>query len=522
MRRRVDIQSFAEQTFDLIIIGGGITGAGILHEAARRGYKCLLLEKGDFASGTSSKSGKQIHGGIRYLKQGQFKLVKESLRERNYLLEKYPQLVKPLQFLFPFTKSKLIFSAYMAVYQFLSRDNRLPKYRFIGSEETCKIFPYLNSEKLKGSFIYYDAVTDDARLCNEVIDDAQKLGKAFAVNYCEVVSLKDEEGGISRLTAHDNLENCQRQFRAKYVINAAGIWTNEVLNRLTSKQTNFTAPSKGVHIVVAKKRFPTETAIIVSSGAGEGRMLYVFPWEYESVIVGTTDTEYFNSIDKVKFEDADVEYLIQALQSFAPSLNLSRSDVLFTYSGLRPLMKSNRSSTVRSREYSIWWEGESVLNIAGGKLTSFHSMANASIDELAKKIKPLESHNNSNSFLPSPLEAKQFPVKFSETILEKFPAKAREVFAIAEENTANITLLHPDFEVTLAELIYYIRNTQCYHLDDLLTRRLSLTYVLNGAADKNQIIQKVAEIMKEECGWSDQEFKNEIASYNKVLAEGLG
>ena len=516
MRRRNDIQSLTEQTFDLIIIGGGITGAGILYEAARRGYKCLLLEKEDFASGTSSRSGKQIHGGIRYLKQGQFNLVRESLHERNYLIKKYPHLVKPLEFLFPFTKQKLIFSAFMTIYQFLGKDEQLPKYRFINREETLKIFPYLDVEKLKGSFIYYDAITDDARLCNEVINDAQKTGNSFAINYCEVLSLNDS-CGIQLLTAIDKIENCQRQFRAKFIVNSTGVWTNQVLNRLSSKHVNLTAPSKGVHLVFSKKRFPTETTIIVPSGAHDGRMLYVFPWEYGSVIVGTTDTEYTGDINNVATEDDDIDYLLKALQKFAPSLRLNRKDILFTYSGLRPLLRSDKSSTVRSREYQIWWEGESLLNIVGGKLTDFHSMAKTLVSELARKIVPEIKTAESDLVYSNPLKPDALPAAFVKLIREKFPKASEEIFSIARENEINLKTLHSDLEITFAELIYYIRKTQCYHLDDLLTRRVSLTYVLNALPDKSQIIRKAAEIMKKECSWSEQEFKDEIENFEKIL-----
>ncbi len=515
MKRRTDIDFLSQKTFDLIIIGGGITGAGIFQEAALRGYSCLLLEKGDFASGTSSKSAKLIHGGIRYLKYGKIGLIKESLEERNHLLKTYPHLVKPLPFLFPVYDSTFKYRVGMAIYHFLSNEETLPEYRYIEADEIIRIFPAINSEGLKGGFIYFDAITNDARLCNEVIDDAQKISGNHAVNYCEVLSLERSEQQ-TRIKSHDHIDNIDRTFHARCIINASGVWTDEVLKRVAQKQTNFSAPSKGVHLVFSKKRFPCENAIIIPSYADDTRLNYSVPWENDSVIIGTTDTDYIGNLNNPVSEERDVEYLLRSLQKFAPSLNITQRDILHIYSGLRPMYNESAPSYERSRDYRIWWEEATILNILGGKLTSYHSMAESLVDELAKKFssekKPKETQHIKQSSQFSDL-----PHTFTESIRERFLEKSSELFSIAHENKKNTELLHPDFNATVAEVIYYIRNIQCYHLADLMGRRLSLTYVLFGCKEKDAVIEKVAELMKIECGWSDDEYASEIKIYSALL-----
>ncbi len=515
MNRRINIKTLEEKTFDLIIIGGGITGAGIFQEAALRGYSCLLLEKGDFASGTSSKSAKLIHGGIRYLKYGKIGMIKESLEERNHLLKTYPHLVKPLPFLFPVYDSTFKYRVGMAIYHFLSNEETLPEYRYTEPDEIARIFPAINPEGLKGGFVYFDAITNDARLCNEVIDDAQKFYGNHAVNYCEVLSLEKSEQQVT-IKSRDHIENIDRTFHARCIINASGVWTDEVLKRVTQKQTNFSAPSKGIHLVLSKKRFPCENAIIIPSYADDTRLNYSVPWENDSVIIGTTDTDYKGNLDNPVSEEHDVEYLLRSLQKFAPSLNITQQDILHIYSGLRPMYNESAPSYERSRDYRIWWEEENILNILGGKLTSYHSMAESLVDELAKKF-PVEKKSQEKPYGKQSSEFSDLPRAFTDSIIERFLEKAPEIFSIAHENKNNTELLHPDFNATVAEAIYYIRNMQCHHLADLMGRRLSLTYVLFGCKEKNAVIKKVAELMKAECGWTDTDMKTEIEKYQNAL-----
>lgn len=519
MKRSINIQAFQEKIFDLLIIGGGITGAGIFHEAASRGYACLLLEKGDFASGTSSKSAKLIHGGIRYLKYGKIGMIKESLEERNHLLKKYPHLVKPLPFLFPVYDSTFKYRVGMAIYHFLSNEETLPEYRYIEPDEIVRIFPSINPDGLKGGFVYFDAITNDARLCNEVICDAQKIAGNHAINYCDVLSLT-KNNQHAAIKARDYIENVDRTFQARCIINASGVWTDDVLKRVAQKQTSFTAPSKGVHLVLSKKRFPCEHAIVIPSYADDNRLNYSVPWENDSVIIGTTDTDYTGNPDHPLSDEKDVEYLLHSLQKFAPSLCITQHDILHIYSGLRPMYNDAAPSYERSRDYRVWWETENILNILGGKLTSFHSMAESVIEELMKKF-PCTNTPEKTHPSGSPAVLTGLPVSFVERVHERFLEKAPELFSVARENKNYTELLHPDFPATVAEVIYYIRNMQCCHLDDLLGRRLSFTYVLSGWKDKDAVISKVAGIMQSELGWSNEQYNDEVNNYITLLETSL-
>ncbi len=512
MKRKTDISAIENEIFDLIIIGGGITGAGILMEAARTGYRCLLLEKGDFASGTSSKSAKLIHGGIRYLKYGKIGMIKESLDERNYLLKTYPHLVKPLPFLFPVYDSTFKYRVGMAIYHFLSNDETLPDYRYFEKADIIRLFPDINHDGLQGGFIYYDAVTNDARLCNEVLDDAQRTGNAYALNYCEVTGMSADKP-VSVIHCFDHLEHQNRRFNARYILNASGVWMDEVLKLLTSHSERYAAPSKGVHIVLPKARFPFDNAVIIPSHDGDSRLLYSVPWENNSVIIGTTDTDYHGDLDHPVPQSEDVEYILKSIRKFSPVLQITRDDILHVYSGLRPLYSDCAASYDRSRDYKIWWQGDNLLNIMGGKLTSFHSMAESMLEELSKKILPPENIPASAQSLIPQDDAADLPEKFTDHIREKYLEKAIEIFSIAREHPENTTRLHPDFDATVAEAIYFIRILSCYHLDDLLTRRFSLSFVLQGCHERNAVVEKAARILQQENGWTAEESQDEISQY---------
>jgi len=514
MKRRTDIKSLQEKTFDLLIIGGGITGAGIFHEATARGYRCLLIEKGDFASGTSSRSAKLIHGGIRYLKYGKLGLIKESLEERNYLLKTYPHLVKPLPFLFPVYDSPVKYRVGMAMYHYLDNHNALPDYQYIEKEEVIKYFSPINQENLRAGFIYYDAVTNDARLCSEVIHSTMQRSGSVAFNYCELEStVADGENFV--VHCHDHLAQQPVAFKTRFLANAGGIWTDDIQGRLTNAASGFSAPSKGIHLVFSKKRFPVETALVIPSYADDGRMNYALPWENDTVIAGTTDTEYSGNLNIPLAANEDVQYVLESIQKFAPSLRITADDILFVYAGLRPLFREEKSSAARSRDYQIWWSSEKILNIYGGKLTSFHSMANAFMDEFQTKAALISSEKM------QPFQEKKWtdrlPISFVLRLKAEYAEQCDYIFSIALEQEPHLETLNKSVEITIAELIYFIRFQQCYHLDDLLARRLSLIYCINGWEDREAIIRKAAGVMKTECGWTDEELGREIELCSRQL-----
>lgn len=229
MQRKDKIKHAVETQFDLIVIGGGITGAGVLKEAAKNGLKTLLIEKNDFGSGTSSKSAKLVHGGLRYLQNMQFKIVRESLSERNWLLEHYKHLVKPLEFVFPLYESKLKFRIGMILYQLMGKHKILPKYKFLNKRTILEKFPKINTQGLKGGFSYYDGVTNDARLVMEIIFEADQFENTHALNYIEVTSISDESG-FCNIKCKDKIDDKEYGFNGKVIVNCTGVWTDRTLN----------------------------------------------------------------------------------------------------------------------------------------------------------------------------------------------------------------------------------------------------------------------------------------------------
>ena len=512
MRRTDNIKELGNNLFDIAIIGGGITGAGILREATNLGYRCVLSEKNDFASGTSSKSAKLVHGGLRYLQYGKFALVREGLHERHYLLKTFPHLVKPLQFLFPVFSSPLKFHFAMWAYKLLTLDKDLAKYRFLNKQQTIEDFPAIDQNNLKASFIYYDAVTNDARLCNEIIAVAQQ-GGAIALNYFEFLLVEDKKD-FFEIHCNDKISTVSNTFKAKYIINASGHWTDEVLEKLNYKNPRFGAPSKGVHLVLSRERFPAEKAILFPSYANDGRMMYAVPWENNSVVIGTTDTEKIDSLDKITINESDVTYILNSIQCFAPMLNISEKDILGSFAGLRPLLREDAQSKDRTRDYRCWWSHKRVINILGGKLTSFHAMASTVLKKVQMKYpspqNPIAKVNQQNS---GNIKDYNLPENLKIETLKKYGDESQKILAIANENNAYSEYLRNDIRTIVAEIIYFTRFQNCQYLDDVLTRRLSLSYVLKNYQNIESIISRVAEIMAIELEWTKEEKENEIANY---------
>lgn len=513
MHRKINIEEIEEKIFDIAIIGGGITGAGILYEGGRAGYNCILLEKNDFASGTSSRSAKLVHGGLRYLKYGKLGLVREGLKERHYLLQLFPHLVKPLQFLLPVYGSKFTYSVGMWLYKQFSRDKELSGYRYLDKEETIDYFPAINSEKLRGSFIYYDAVTNDARLTNEVIHLSNELYHTAALNYCEFLSASDRDIHF-KILCDDHIENRRITVTSKYIINAAGPWADDILNRLRTGHSAYSAPAKGAHLVFSGKKIPLKSAVVFSSYSGDGRMLYAVPWENNSVIVGATDTEYHDSPDRVSADRMDASYILGALHRFIPSLNISESDILSSFAGIRPLLKEEKKSKDRTRDYRCWWSHKRIINILGGKMTSFHAMAKTVIKKISGKFPPPQKPVSRIFTEEKDLRGlKHLPGKMSGEITKKYGKEAQKILGIASQNQAFSQYLSDDLEIYTAEIIYFIRFLGCFHLDDVLSRRLSLSYVIKDLKNKERLVSSVAGIMKKELEWTEAETEKEIDNY---------
>ncbi|WP_041808378.1 glycerol-3-phosphate dehydrogenase/oxidase [Evansella cellulosilytica] len=373
---------------DLLIIGGGITGCGIALDAANRGLKVGLLEMQDFAAGTSSRSTKLIHGGLRYLKQLEIKLVKEVGRERAILHENAPHIVKPEPMLLPLIKNgsfgKISTSFGLYVYDRLAQVKKQERRKMLSKEEALKKEPLLRDEGLKGAGLYYEYQTDDARLTLEVVKTAFSLG-ANAVNYCGVEELiYNESGKVNGGVAFDSISGKTHHIYAKKIVNATGPWVDSIRKQdrsLTGKHLHVT---KGVHIVVDQKRFPLRQAMYFD--VEDGRMIFAIP-RADKTYIGTTDTTYRGDLADPTVSIEDKNYLIKATNNMFPSINISVDDIESSWAGLRPLIhEEGKSPSDLSRKDEIFLSNSGLITIAGGKLTGFRKMAEKTVNLVVKQL----------------------------------------------------------------------------------------------------------------------------------------
>jgi glycerol-3-phosphate dehydrogenase len=370
--------------YDLVVIGGGITGAGIARDASLRGLKVALFEKNDYGSGTSSKSSKLIHGGLRYLEHGEIGLVFESVSERRVQTRVAPHLVRPLPFLIPIYKGVRpgleIMNVGLWIYDSLAlfRAPRLHK-TFRGTKAALALEPQLRPDGLRGALEYYDCATDDARLVLENALDAQSLG-AEMHTYTEVTRFVRDGARIRGVHVRDRLTGKEWDAPARAVILAAGAWTDEMIRRFEIPVDRpLLRRTKGVHIVLPRERLPLARAITLISPV-DGRVMFAIPWR-ERTVLGTTDTDFTGSADEVAADAADVKYLCESGNGYFPGANLEPHDVIATWAGLRPLIAAppNVDESEISREHEVFTKSDGLVIIAGGKLTTYRRMAREAV-----------------------------------------------------------------------------------------------------------------------------------------------
>ena len=381
-------------SFDLVIIGGGITGAGIALDASVRGLKVALIEMQDFASGTSSRSTKLIHGGLRYLKQLEFKLVAEVGKERAIVYQNAPHLTKPEHLLLPIVKggSLNMFTARlgMTIYEFLAGVKKKEKHIVLNKEMAMDAEPLLKKDNLLGGVLFYEYRTDDARLTIEVIKEAVSKG-AYAINYMKAVSFKYNNKTISGVQVKDQLTQETIELKAKYIVNATGPWVDEVDDIDKPQTQHKLLITKGIHIVVDGKKFPLKQSSYFDTD--DKRMLFVIPREGK-VYIGTTDTFYKDDIVNPKATQDDVSYLLKCVNDIFPTVQLSVNDVESGWVGLRPLIqKPGKGPSEISRKDELFISESGLITIAGGKLTGYRKMAQHVIDLISKKVKHAEGKN---------------------------------------------------------------------------------------------------------------------------------
>ncbi|HEX8431292.1 MAG TPA: glycerol-3-phosphate dehydrogenase/oxidase, partial [Longimicrobium sp.] len=385
--------ALAGETWDVLVIGGGVTGAGIARDAAGRDLRVALVDAGDIAHGTSSRSSRLVHGGLRYLETYDFRLVFEASAERRRLLALAPHLVHPLPFLFPVFRKGPVgrrkLQAGMWLYDTLSLFRNISRHRMLSRRQVAAEEPMLRMDNVVGAALYYDASVDDARLALANARGAHEAGAAV-VPHAEVVGFIRDEDVIRGARVRDTLTGATTEVAARVVINATGPWSDELRRLADPEAAPRLRPTKGVHIMVERERLGNHNAITFRSPV-DGRVMFVLPWGDFSY-VGTTDTDYHGAPADVAADADDVRYLLDSANSLFPRARLTDADVVSTWAGLRPLLAppeagSELSASATSREHEIWQDRSGLLNIAGGKLTTYRVMAAEAADVAARILR---------------------------------------------------------------------------------------------------------------------------------------
>lgn len=375
------------KTWDILIIGGGATGLGAALDAASRGFSTILIEADDFAKGTSSRSTKLVHGGVRYLEQGNLKLVREALKERGWLLKNAPSVTKKLGFIIPAFSffQKIYYGTGLMLYDFLSQKLSLGKTKFISNKTIQKFAPAINQQTLSGGIVYYDGQFDDARLAINMAKTAAKHGAAL-INYCEASSLlkkklkpTDKQDKVCGVVAYDYLSNKTFEIKSTTVINATGVFVDDILQMDNEDADDIITPSQGIHLVVDKKFFPGEHALMIPK-TDDKRVLFAVPW-HNKVILGTTDTEMQEISDEPKPLEREIEFILKHANRYL-NTNITLSDVTSMFAGLRPLVKTKgiTNTSLLSRDHVIIVSLSNLITITGGKWTTYRKMAEDAVN----------------------------------------------------------------------------------------------------------------------------------------------
>jgi glycerol-3-phosphate dehydrogenase len=533
--RPVLIDKLKEENFDLLIIGGGITGAGIALDAASRGLKTALIEKNDFAFGTSSRSTKLIHGGLRYLKQLEFGLVKEVGSERAIVHRLAPHLVIPEKMLLPLSEKKglgyWLTSIGLMIYDYLAGVQPADQRRMLTKKQTLRYEPLLKTQNIKGGAIYAEYRTDDARLTIEIVKTAFQHG-AVVLNYLSAVDFVYDNKMLIGVKTNDQVDNSAFIIKAKVIVNAAGPWVDELRDLNRSKSGKRLHLTKGVHIVLPRQKLPVRQSIYFD--VDDGRMIFAIP-RGRITYVGTTDTNFEGAPDHVIANKEDAIYLINAVNTTFPRVALSVDDIESSWAGLRPLIhEDGKSASQLSRKDEIFESTSGLISIAGGKLTGYRKMAERVVNLVIKKHFPSQKFNKcftSKIKLPgSDFTTRKSLRKYKANVYKKI----RE-FELSEQHAQYLVdnygtqteviiqlfdniLENSDAELKLlkAELLFCVNHEMVIKLSDFMVRRTGLLYF-----DIDKVIKTkhaAAELMKELLKWSDAQMLEELANVEELIS----
>lgn len=474
--------------WDLIVIGGGITGAGILLEAARLGKKTLLLEQQDFAWGTSSRSSKMVHGGLRYLAQGDVSLTKHSLHERERLLVELPHMVVRFPYIFPIRQGafpgRIAMTAVLTMYDKLAG---VSDHRWLSREKLLEQYPILNGEGLKGAMRYTDALVDDARLVLRVLHEAALEG-GTANNYSQVSAVNPSSAGFN-LTVKDTVTGEEVEFKAKQVANATGAWA-DILSATNAK----VRPQRGSHIFIPASRLPVHDCLTVMH-PDDNRPVFIYPWKGQSVI-GTTDLDHRDSVNLEPYcTSQEIDYLLKVANHNLPSLSLTRADIISTMAGVRPIIGSGTGNdpSKERRDHLVWTGSNGVVTVSGGKLTTFRLIALDVLHALGtindKQLKDAQNNRKLRCFN----HHVEDPCNLSAPLAQA-----------------------PSQQDLKTQVEWILKNEMVQHLDDLMLRRVRAGNMLpNGGAE---VLDTIKALCTQYLAWDESRWAQELARYQAIIA----
>lgn len=528
-RRDDHLAALRTTPFDVLVIGGGITGLGVALDAASRGLSVALVEREDYSSGTSSKSSKLAHGGLRYLQQGEVRLVYEALHERQRMLRNAPHLVQVMPFMIPILTKDGVISKKIAralgsalwMYD-LTGGWRIGKlHRRLRARAAHAHFPTMPAEKLSAAYLYYDATVDDSRLCIAVARTAAEHG-ATIVNRCGVVEITHDSNGRANGAVVRTADGEQFSVSAKSIVNAAGVWADEVRTSDEGRDPHSIRPAKGIHLTIPWEKARNDIAVVIPVRR-DRRSLFVVPWigngdgTYRYTYVGTTDTDFAGGVDESQCSVDDIDYVLEALNQSITS-NVTRDDVTAVWSGLRPLVRNADGSAASgktadlSRNHKVAVSPSGVISITGGKLTTYRKMAEHTVDEVCVHLGRRRKSSTKRLALVGGrrFDAAQLTGTHAH-LAQRYGTEADLVLAIAAESPDYGRPLIDGLPYLAAEAIFAVRHEMALTLDDVLSRRTRARIVDRRAALAGA--RRVAELMAPERGWSSDDVDRQVREF---------
>src|SRR3954470_19507696 len=531
------IEEIAGRHFEVVVIGGGITGAGVALDAASRGYSVALVEREDYASGTSSRSSKLVHGGLRYLQNLDLGLVREALLERRLLVHLAPHLVKPLPLLVPAFEGKRVdrvmgagLNLYdvMAMRRGKAEEEWSPeRHRIIDGEETKELLPALATRDPTSAYMFYDCQTDDVRLVLTVLGEAERFG-AVCANRCEVTGLVEREGRAAGVIARDLVSGSETEIQADNVVNATGVWADRIRpdELYAEEEVPRIRPSRGTHVTLSRDDLPVVAGATVPTP--DGRFIFVLPW-LGRTLVGTTDNDYEGPLEHIPPSLDDVDYLLGACNEFFAT-DLGPGSLTGAYAGVRPLISSGdpKKSVDISRKAELYETSSGMLTITGGKLTTFRRMAKQVVDRLVERDgrdAPCRTHE-----IPLGMETSvdQLPAvegvdeESRALLVHRYGYFANEVLALADGAPGLRARIVPDLPDLMAEVLVAVRFEQAQSLGDVFLRRTRLGLLAAPPVREGEVPRRVARVLAAELAWDDGRTETELSRWREEAdAEGI-